>query len=166
MLWATAARGGFGIDGLALVVKRLQSVAQPSDADKQQIAIRPDGPDQLQLGQAVTAIESSAGPLSPRQLAVPGALAGIGLVLAVGLAFVHPIWIVAGLVLIGIGGFRYWTLRSQNAGDRAAAADHAGRLRERCNEAAGRLSAYSEASADRQAAVANDLTELRRLLTA
>jgi hypothetical protein len=47
-----------------------------------------------------------------------------------------------------------------------AAADKANRLRERCATVTDQLAAYTNATADRQAAIANDVAELRRHLTA
>jgi hypothetical protein len=43
VLWATAARGGFGADGLALVVKRLQSVTPPTGGWLPHLEKRGDG---------------------------------------------------------------------------------------------------------------------------
>lgn len=65
-------------------------------------------------------------------------------------------------MLIGIGVFRYWNLRIGNAAHRAAAADKATRLPERCATVTDQLAASANATADRQAAIANDVAELRR----
>ncbi|MFG1628718.1 hypothetical protein [Kribbella sp. NPDC049227] len=69
-------------------------------------------------------------------------------------------------VLIGIGVFRYWKLRVGNAADRAAAVDKAARLRERCATVTDQLATYTNAAADRQAAITQDVAELRRRLIA
>jgi hypothetical protein len=104
--------------------------------------------------------------LTAGRLAVPAVLAGVGAVMAIGLGFMHPLWIVLGLILLGIGAFRYWNLRNGQAGDRAAAIDRANRLRDRCADAATQLATYTQSSPGRQTATANDLTEIRRHLTA
>lgn len=155
-----------GVEDLAQVAGRPSPAGVIVEDGQHSIEIRPDGPDPLELDKAARSIETSTGPLTPGQLAVPAVLAAAGALIAIGLGLLNPLWIVLGLVLIGIGVFRYWNLRVGNAADRATAADKAARLRERCATVTDQLATYTKASADRQAAIANDVAELRRHLTA
>jgi hypothetical protein len=148
-----------------------QVAGQPSPtqinvaSDHHTIAIRPDGPDQLQLNTAVSAIKQSAGVVTPGKYAVPAVLAFVGVVVGIGLGFVNAIWIVAGLILIGIGAFRYWTIRTAAKADKTVAADRATRLTDRCTTAAAQLADYTKATESRQASVSSDLTTIREHLT-
>ncbi|MER7248996.1 hypothetical protein [Kribbella sp. NPDC000426] len=153
-------------------IEELARVAgQPSPAqidvasDGHTIAVRPDGPDQLQLSTAVSTITRSAGVVSTGKYAVPTALVGIGVVVAIALGLVNAIWIVAGAILIGIGAFRYWNLRTTSKADQAAAAERATRLTERCTTATTQLADYTNSSDARQSSVATDLTTIRTHLT-
>ncbi|MFI5697985.1 hypothetical protein ACIA58_39385 [Kribbella sp. NPDC051586] len=156
---------------LPAIEELAQVAGQPSPTeiavagDSHTITVRPDGPDQLQLSTALSSIKQSAGGLTAGKLAVPAALVGVGALVAIGLGFVNGIWIVAGLVLIGIGVYRYWSLRTANKNDQIAAADRATLLNERCATAAAQLSAYTKATETRQTSVTADLTTLRTHLT-
>jgi hypothetical protein len=148
-----------------------QVAGQPSPtqievaSDSHTIAIRPDGPDQLQLNAALSSIKQSAGVVPAGKYAVPAALVGVGAVVAIGLGFVNAIWIVAGLILIGIGAFRYWNLRTASKNDKASANDRATRLTDRCTTATTQLAEYTKSSETRQASVTTDLTTIREHLT-
>ncbi|MFC6162312.1 hypothetical protein [Kribbella jiaozuonensis] len=148
-----------------------QVAGQPSPkqidvtSDSHTIAIRPDGPDQLQLNTALSTIKQSAGPVTAGKLAVPAVLVGVGAIVAIGLGFVNAIWIVAGLILIGIGAFRYWSIRTASKNDKTAAADRATRLTDRCTTAAAQLAKHTNATESRQTAVTTDLTTIRQHLT-
>jgi len=78
---------------------------------------------------------------------------------------VDAIWIVAGLILIGIGAFRYWNIRTAAKADQSAAADRATRLTDRCTTAAAQLSDYTNATNTRQATITANLTTIRNHLT-
>ncbi|RZU03387.1 hypothetical protein EV645_7415 [Kribbella rubisoli] len=134
-------------------------------SDGHTIAIRPDGPDQLQLNTALSSIKQSAGVVTAAKYAVPAALVGVGAVVAIGLGFVNAIWIVAGLILIGIGAFRYWSIRTAAKADKTAAADRATRLTDRCTTAATQLADYTKTTETRQTAVTTTLTTIRNHLT-
>ncbi|MEV4265658.1 hypothetical protein [Kribbella sp. NPDC049584] len=148
-----------------------QIAGQPSPTqidvtgDGHTIVIRPDGPDQLQLNAAVSSIKQSAGVVSAGKYAVPAVLVGVGAVVAVGLGFLNAIWIVAGLILIGIGAFHYWNIRTAAKADQTAAADRATRLTDRCTTAASQLSDYTNATNTRQATITTNLTTIRNHLT-
>ncbi|WUJ71369.1 hypothetical protein OG809_40580 [Kribbella soli] len=134
-------------------------------SDGHTIAIRPDGPDQLQLNTALSSIKQSAGVVTAGKYAVPAALVGVGAVVAIGLGFVNAIWIVAGLILIGIGAFRYWNIRTAAKADKTAAADRATRLTDRCTTAATQLADYTKTTETRQTTVTTTLTTIRNHLT-
>jgi uncharacterized protein HemX len=113
----------------------------------------------------VSSIKQSAGVVTAGKYAVPAVLVGVGAVVAIGLGLVNAIWIVAGLILIGIGAFRYWNIRTAAKNDRTAAADRATRLTERCTTAATQLADYTKATESRQASLTADLTTIRQHLT-
>jgi hypothetical protein len=154
------------VEDLAQVAGRPSPTEVSLESDVHTITIRPDGPDQLELTKAMSSINETAGDVTPGKLAVPAVLAGVGALVAIGLGFVHPIWIVAGLVLVAIGGFRYWSLRTASSNDKTAAADRATTLNERCTTAATQQAEYTKASDSRQASVTADLTTIRQHLTA
>jgi hypothetical protein len=153
------------IEDLAQVASRPSPPQIDVTGEAHTIAIRPGGPDQLQLNSAVSAIKQSAGVVTAGKYAVPAVLVGVGAVVAIGLGLVNAIWIVAGLILIGIGAFRYWNIRTAAKNDRTAAADRATRLTERCTTAATQLADYTKATESRQASLTADLTTIRQHLT-
>ncbi|WP_432878590.1 hypothetical protein ACQPYH_31255 [Kribbella sp. CA-245084] len=153
------------IEDLAQVAGKPSPAQIDVASDGHTIAIRPDGPDQLQLNTALTSIKQSAGVVTAGKYAVPAALVGIGAVVAIGLGFVNAIWIVAGLILIGIGAFRYWNIRTAAKADKTAAADRATRLTERCTTTATQLADYTNTTKTRQTAVTTTLTTIRNHLT-
>lgn len=153
------------IDDLAQIAGRPSPTQIDVTGESHTIAIRPDGPDQLQLNTALSSIKQSAGTVSAGKYAIPAVLVGVGAVLAIGLGFVNAIWIVAGLILIGIGAFRYWNIRTAAKNDRTAAADRATRLTDRCTTAAAQLADYTKSTESRQTSVTTDLTTIRQHLT-
>jgi hypothetical protein len=154
------------VEDLAHVAGRPSPTEFTVEGDVHTITIRPDGPDQLELNKALSSIKESAGVVTPGKLVVPAVLAGVGALVAIGLGFVHPIWIVAGLVLIAIGGFRYWNVRTASTNDKTAAAERATHLSERCTTAATQLADYASATETRQATITTDLATIRQHLTA
>jgi hypothetical protein len=154
------------VEDLAQVAGRPSPTEVSVESDVHTITIRPDGPDQLELTKAMASIKESAGGVTPGKLAVPAVLAGVGALVAIGLGFVNPIWIVAGLVLVAIGGFRYWNIRTASTNDKTSAADRATTLNERCTTAAAQLADYTKASESRQASITADLSTIRQHLTA
>lgn len=154
------------VEDLAQVAGRPSPTEFTVESDVHAITIRPDGPDQLELNKALSSIKESAGVVTPGKLVVPAVLAGVGALVAIGLGFVHPIWIVAGLVLIAIGGFRYWNVRTASTNDKTAAAERATHLSERCTTAATQLADYASATETRQATITTDLATIRQHLTA
>jgi hypothetical protein len=127
-----------------------------------QVIIRPDGPDQSMLAKAEASIDATA---EQPNLTVPAVLAGAGALTASSLGFVHPLWILGGLVLLAGGAFYYWNLRVRAGEAAASVEDQIARLGAQCAESADGLAAYLNQSDERQAAIANDLAEIRRLLT-
>ena len=160
-----------GPSALPAVEELAQVAGQPSPTEiavageSHTITVRPDGPDQLQLSTALSSIKQSAGDLTAGKLAIPAALAGIGAVVAIGLGFVNAIWIVAGVVLLGIGAYRYWNVRTAAKNDQLSADARATRLTERCTTAAAQLAEYTKSTETRQASVTADLTNVRTHLT-
>ncbi|MGW7684713.1 hypothetical protein ACWGID_28490 [Kribbella sp. NPDC054772] len=153
------------IEELAEVAGRPSPAQVSVDVDVHTITIRPDGPDQRELGSAMASIKAGAGDITKGNLAVPVVLAVAGVLVAVGLGFVHGAWIVAGLVLVGVAASRYWKLRVNSKNEKAAADDRATRLNERCTTAVEGLAAYVNATESRQAGVAADLSTIRDHLT-
>ncbi|WP_371403788.1 hypothetical protein OHA10_38820 [Kribbella sp. NBC_00662] len=153
------------IEDLAQIAGRPSPTQIDVTGESHTIAIHPDGPDQLQLNTALSSIKQSAGTVSAGKYAVPAVLVGVGAVLAIGLGFVNAIWIVAGLILIGIGAFRYWNIRTAAKNDRTAAADRATRLTDRCTTAATQLADYTKSTESRQTSVTTDLNTIRQHLT-
>jgi hypothetical protein len=152
-------------EDLAEVAGRPSPAQVTLDSDAHRITIRPDGPDQLELGTALSSIKASAGAITKAKLAVPVVLAVAGVLVAAGLGFVHGIWIFLGLVLIGIAAYQYWTLRTNSKNEKAAADDRATRLNERCTTAVTQLADYTTSTESRQADIAGDLAAVRQHLT-
>ncbi|MFF0342190.1 hypothetical protein [Kribbella sp. NPDC004875] len=152
-------------EALAEVAGRPSPAQVTVAGEARTITIRPDGPDQLELGTAMASIKATAGGITPGKIAVPVVLAVAGALVAVGLGFVHGAWIVAGLVLVAIGAYRYWKLLVESKNEKIAAEDRATRLNERCTAAVAGLAAYTNATGSRQAGVAADLAAIREHLT-
>lgn len=159
-----------------LVLPAVETVAQtaqlpgPSevsiDSGAHKITIRADGPDQLELGKATSALTASAGVLTTEQRVTPiGLLAG-GAAVAIGLGLLlHWFWIVVGLVVMAFGLNSYLKVRRAVASDKARAAGEVANLNERCATAATALSDYLKNTDTRKTTITNDLTTIRDQLT-
>jgi hypothetical protein len=170
-LSATALRvvaGGVltGAEELARTASLPSPVKVTCKIDWQQITLLPDGPEQQSMAAAETAIAATVAPLSTRDLAGPLALAGVGLVVAIGLGLLHWFWIIAGAAIVAIGAFRYRTARNRKAAEHAHAAARIALLREKSAQAATELAAYTAESGDRAASVTTDLEGIRKRLAA
>jgi hypothetical protein len=145
------------------------SVPGPAQATKEiewrQVTLTPDGADRLSLAQAEADITATVKPLSAGDLRGPIGFGLAGLVVVIALGFlVHPFWIVVGLVLVGIGGYGYWTARKKRAGEQADTVRRIGRLREQATAAGAELAAYKAGENARHETVASDLEEVRKRL--
>ncbi|TCO32406.1 hypothetical protein EV652_10412 [Kribbella steppae] len=132
---------------------------------RRKITVLPDGADSQSMAAAVAQINAEAPPLTVRALAGPIAIAASGLVVAVGLGFLHPFWIVIGMVIVGVAGHRFWRARTQAAEAKADAADQIVRLKEKATEAAAELASYKADARDREASITADLDAIRKHLT-
>jgi hypothetical protein len=157
-----------GVVAGAEELARTASVPSPrritTEIEWRQVTLLPDGPERQSLAAAESAITATVAPLSSRDLAGPVTFGVAGLVVAVGLGLVHPLWIVAGLGLIAIGAYRYWTTSKRKKSEQADAAARVGRLRDKSTEAANELTEYLAKEAERGAVVATDLEEIRKRL--
>jgi type III secretory pathway component EscV len=104
--------------------------------------------------------------LSAGDLGGPFAVAAAAAVISIGLSLLHPFWIVVGLAGIAVGAYQYFKARRRKAAEHADAAARMDRLREQATQAAAELAAYTATDAERAAAIATDLGELRKRLTA
>ncbi|WP_329001609.1 hypothetical protein OHA18_01415 [Kribbella sp. NBC_00709] len=154
------------VETLAEVAVRPGPAELTIESGTHTITVRPDGPDQLELSKAQTALTAAADVTTAAQRVLPIAIMGVGALVAIGLGFVHWFWIVVGLVVIGIGANRYWSLRSAISRDKESAAGEVTSLNERSAAAAGELSAYLAGADARQATITTDLTAIRQHLTA
>ncbi|TDW14256.1 hypothetical protein [Kribbella kalugense] len=154
------------VEDLAQVAGRPSPLEVSVESGVHTVTVRPDGPDQLELNNVRSLINGPAGKVTRGKLAVPAVLAGVGAVVAIGLGFVHPLWIAAGLVLVAIGGFQYWNLRVAGTHDKTTAANRIANLNEDCSTAAAQLAEYAKASESRQASITADLSTIRQHLTA
>ncbi|MGZ0152443.1 hypothetical protein ACXJJ3_35665 [Kribbella sp. WER1] len=137
------------------------------DSGRQTITIRQDGPDQLQLATAASAITSRVGNPGPKQLAAPIGFAAAGVLVALGLGLlVHWFWIVVGLALIGIGLTSYRKVREGLTAERLRAEGEVTNLNDRCTTAATSLKAYADNSENRRASITAALAKLRTQLSA
>ncbi|GAA3134741.1 hypothetical protein JOF29_002189 [Kribbella aluminosa] len=137
------------------------------DSGSRRITIRPDGPDQLELGTATSAITSRVAGATAKQQVTPIGFLGAGVLVALGLGLLlHWFWILVGLALIGIGLNSYFKLRSSMKADRDRAAGEVTNLNDRCTTAATALTDYTKNTASRRAAITSDLTAIRDHLTA
>lgn len=137
------------------------------DSGSRSITIRADGPDQLELGTAASAITSGAGVATGEQRAVPIGLIVAGVLVAAGLGMLlHWFWIVVGLVVVAFGLNSYRKLRTGLNADRARAAGEVSNLNERCTTAVAALTDYTQNTEARRAAITTDLTKIREQLTA
>lgn len=159
-----------GVVAGAEELARAASVPGPrqitTEIEWRQVTLLPDGPERQSLAAAESAITATVAPLSSRDLAGPVTFGVAGLVVAVGLGLVHPLWIVAGLGLIAIGAYRYWTTSKRKKSQQADAAARVGRLRDKSTEAANELTEYLAKEAERGTAVATALEEIRKRLAA
>jgi hypothetical protein len=159
-----------GVLADAEVLAQTASLSAPGQVETEiewrQVTLLPDGPERQSLVAAEAAITATVQPLTVRELGGPLAIAAVGLVVAIGLGLLHPFWIFAGLVILAIGGYRYWAARKKRAGEQADTVTRIGRLREQATKAAADLAAYQAGNAERAAAVAADLEELRKRLAA
>jgi hypothetical protein len=130
------------------------------------VTLLTDGPERLSLAAAEAAIAATVQPLSARDLRGPIAAVIVGLVVAVGLGLTHPLWIAVGLVIIGFGGYGYLTARQKRGVELADTLTRITRLKSDSTQAAAQLAAYKGQDGERAAAVAADLEELRKRLTA
>jgi hypothetical protein len=159
-----------GVLADAEVLAQTASLPAPGQVETEiewrQVTLLPDGPERQSLVAAEAAITATVQPLTIRELGGPLAIAAVGLVVAIGLGLLHPFWIFAGLVILAIGGYRYWAARKKRAGEQADTVTRIGRLREQATKAAADLAAYQAGNSERAAAVAADLEELRKRLAA
>jgi hypothetical protein len=132
----------------------------------QQVTLLADGPDQRSMAAGEATIAAKVKPLSTRDLAGPLAVAGAGVVVAIGLGVLHSFWIVVGVAIIAVGAYRYWTARNRKAGQHADATARIARLREKSAQAVAELAAYTAEAGERAASAATDLEEMRKRLTA
>jgi hypothetical protein len=131
------------------------------------ITIRADGPDQLELGKATASLTAAGGVVTTGQRATPIGLLAAGAVIAIGLGvLLHWFWIVVGLVVMAFGLNSYLSLRRAVTNDKTRAAGEVSNLNERCTTAATALADYLKNTDARHTAVAEDLTAIRRQLTA
>ncbi|WP_433158661.1 hypothetical protein [Kribbella sp. CA-247076] len=131
---------------------------------RRQITVRPDGPDARSMAAAVDSIKAEAPPLTVRALGGPIAIAATGLVVGVGLGFVHWFWIVVGLAVLGIAAYRYSRARTRAAQDRADVANQLVGLEEATAESVAALASYKADARDRETAVTADLDAIRKQL--
>lgn len=161
----------------ALVLPAIETLAQTADQPApsqvtvdtggRSITIRPDGPDQLELGTAASAITSSAGVATGQERAVPIGLMVAGVAIALGLGILlHWFWIVVGLVVVAFGLNSYRKLRASLKADRDRAAGEVTNLNDRCSTAVTALADYTRNTGARRASITTDLTTLRQQLTA
>lgn len=155
------------VETLAQTADQPAPIQVTVDSGSHQVTIRPDGPDQLELGTAASAITSRVGGATASQLAVPIGLFGAGVLVALLLGIlVHWFWIAVGLVLIGFGLNSYWRLRESLNADRNTAAGEVSNLNNRCTTAVTALADYTQTTEARRTSITTDLTTLRQQLTA
>ncbi|TCC02754.1 hypothetical protein [Kribbella soli] len=159
-----------------LVLPAVETVAQtaelpgPSEVSIESgahtITIRADGPDQLELGKATSALTASAGVMTAGQRATPIGLLVGGAVVAIGLGLLlHWFWIVVGLVVMAFGLNSYVKLRHAINDDKTRAAGEVANLNERCATAATALANYLNNADTRKATITDDLATIRQQLT-
>jgi hypothetical protein len=133
---------------------------------RREITVLPDGADSQSLATAVAQINAEAPPLTVRSLTGPITIAAAGLAVAGVLGgFLHPFWIVIGLVIVGVAAHRFWRARTQAAQAKVEAADQVHRLKEKATEAAAELASYKASTRDREASIAADVEAIRKHLT-
>jgi hypothetical protein len=145
------------------------NVPSPAQVSKEiewrQVTLTPDGADRLSLAKAEAEITATVKPLSVQDLRGPIGFGVVGVVVLIGLGLlVHPFWIVVGLVLLGIGGYGYWTAQRKRAGEQADTVRRIERLREQAKTAGAELAAYKAGDTARLATVASNLEEVKKRL--
>jgi hypothetical protein len=155
-----------GAEELARTASRPTPGHVTSQIEWQQIKLTQDGPEDESIDSAEFTIVGKVEPLSAGDLGGPFAVAAAAAVISIGLSLLHPFWIVVGLAGIAVGAYQYFKARRRKAAEHADAAARMDRLREQAAQAAAELAAYTATDAERAAAIATDLGELRKRLTA
>ncbi|WP_350274536.1 hypothetical protein [Kribbella sp. HUAS MG21] len=155
------------VEDVARVAEQPGPTQVSVDSGKHTITVRADGPDQLELGKATTALTATAGVATTGQRATPIALLAGGALCAIVLGLLlHWFWIVVGLVVIGFGVNSYLSLRRALTADRTRAASEVAKLNERCTTAATALKTYLDTVGTRRATITANLTAVRDHLSA
>ncbi|MEU8225726.1 hypothetical protein [Kribbella sp. NPDC048915] len=154
------------VEGVAQTAELPGPAQVTVDSGRQQVTVRADGPDQLELGKATTALTASGGTVTAGQRALPIVVLAGGAVVAVGLGLLlHWFWIVVGLVVIAFGINSYVSTRRAIEADRTRVTNEITDLNDRCTKAATALAEYHQNTTTRREAITHDLTQIRHQLT-
>jgi hypothetical protein len=135
-------------------------------ASGRQVQVGPEGPEPASLAGAEQQLRTAGHPVAGGGWRGGIAVAAIGLVGAVGLGLVHWFWILAGLVVAGLGARAAWRDRSRRVSEQASLEERVTALRTTAEASAGQLAAYGDGRPGRAAAATADLEAIRAALPA